>query len=99
MQFQKVRATRWWVIITALLLTILFPIIVLPLSLGTFFNYLLGLLVIVVGVVFLLGKLRPQDVGLHLRELPIGLLITLIIWLLIQVFALVTSLATTGMSR
>jgi membrane protease YdiL (CAAX protease family) len=55
-----------------------------------------ALLVIVGGILFGTGRLRPRDVGLAVRRLPLALLITLVLWALAQLAALVVGLIHTG---
>jgi membrane protease YdiL (CAAX protease family) len=55
-----------------------------------------ALLVIVGGIVFGIGKLRPGQVGLHAGRLPLGLGVTLALWLLAQFVGLSAGLIDAG---
>jgi membrane protease YdiL (CAAX protease family) len=54
------------------------------------------LLVAIAGVLFGIGRLRPADLGLRRDKLVEGLVVTLGVWLLMQVIAAVSAAATTG---
>ena len=55
-----------------------------------------ALLVITGGILFGIGRLKPRDVGLSAARLPLALAVTLALWLLAQVAALIISLIHTG---
>jgi membrane protease YdiL (CAAX protease family) len=54
------------------------------------------LIIAIGGVVFGIGRLRPTDVGLRRDRLVEGLIVTAAVWLLMQVIAVVSAIATTG---
>jgi membrane protease YdiL (CAAX protease family) len=41
-------------------------------------------LIVIVGIVFFLGRLKPGDVGLRAEHIPVGILVTACIWLITQ---------------
>jgi len=55
-----------------------------------------ALLVIVGGVLFGIGRLKPRDVGLLVARVPLALAVTLTLWVLAQLAALIISLIHTG---
>ena len=59
---------------------------------STFVANLLLLAVVVVGLLFGLGRLRPSDVGLYQRQVLPALLIGFIIWVVLQLVALTVAL-------
>jgi membrane protease YdiL (CAAX protease family) len=54
------------------------------------------LIVVVVGVIFGLGRLKPGDVGIRRDKLREGVIVTLAIWSLMQLVEIVGDVATTG---
>lgn len=62
---------------------------------GNLFFYATLLLVVVCGVLFGLGRLRPADVGLERKKLVEGILVTGAVWLLDQIIAAISAIATT----
>lgn len=58
----------------------------------TLLNTLLGTLLLVVGVAFWYGGLRPRDVGLVLERLPIGIGLTVFIWVVFTAIQFLYSL-------
>jgi membrane protease YdiL (CAAX protease family) len=54
------------------------------------------LVVVVVGVIFGLGRLQPADVGLRRDKLREGIIVTVTVWSLMQLVEIVGDIATTG---
>jgi len=63
-------------------------------GLNTLSANLLGLALLVAGLLFGVGRLRPADVGLRVRDLPSGLLFTLAYFVAVQAAVLVYAAAT-----
>ena len=55
-----------------------------------------ALLVITGGILFGIGRLKPRDVGLLVARVPLALAVTLALWVLAQVAALIIGLIHTG---
>lgn len=62
----------------------------------TFLNYVVLFVVIVGGLLFGVAKLKPGNVGLRLSDLLPGIVITALVWITIQLVALVLNLAAFG---
>lgn len=67
-----------------------------PSWLSNAFFFAALLIVVVVGVIFGLGRLKLADVGLRRDKLGEGLIVTVTIWLLLQLVEIVGDIATTG---
>ncbi len=108
--FQRSKEVSWWVSVIFVVLLLLFVAtdrflvrIFLPLQEGTsglinltFLNYFVLFIVIVGGLLFGVAKLKPGDVGLRLSDLLPGIVVTALVWITIQLVALVLNLAAFG---
>lgn len=108
--FQRSKEVSWWVSVTFVVLLLLFVAtdrflvrIFLPLQEATgglinltFLNYFVLFIVIVGGLLFGVAKLKPGDVGLRLSDLLPGIVVTALVWITIQLVALVLNLAAFG---
>ena len=108
--FQRSKAVRLWISIVFLLLFLIFFAtyrflvrLFLPIQRATgglitltFLNYLVLFIVIVGGLLFSVAKLKPREVGLRLPDLPLGIVVTALAWITIQLVALLLNLAAFG---
>lgn len=62
----------------------------------TFLNYLVLSIVIVGGLLFGVAKLKPREVGLRLPDLQLGIVVTVLVWITMQLVALVLNLTAFG---
>ncbi|REL37939.1 CPBP family intramembrane metalloprotease [Rhodohalobacter sp. SW132] len=53
-------------------------------------------LIVIVGILFVYGRLKPVDIGLHFPQIPVALLITAGLWVITQTSLILTSLIVTG---
>lgn len=53
-------------------------------------------LLIIVGIIFIIGRLRPADVGLTTYQIPAALHVTAIFWIVTQIFLIIVSVFYTG---
>ena len=67
-----------------------------PSWLSNLFFFAVLLVVVVVGVIFSLGRLKPAEVGLRLDKLGEGVIVTVAVWLFMQLIEVVGDIATTG---
>jgi len=67
-----------------------------PSWLSNLFMFATVLVVVVVGVIFGLGRLKPAEVGLRRDKLGEGVIVTVAIWSLMQLVEVVGDIATTG---
>ena len=110
MIFQQSKRVRWWVSIALLGMLLLFFAtdrflvrLFLPvqhvtggLITLTFLNSLVLFMVMVGGLLFGIVKLKPREVGLRLSDLPLGIVVTALTWITIQLVALVLNMAAFG---
>jgi membrane protease YdiL (CAAX protease family) len=67
-----------------------------PLWRANVFVFAALLILAVVGVIFGLGRLRPADVGLRRNKLGEGMIVTVIVWSLMQLIEVVGDIVTTS---
>lgn len=63
---------------------------------GTLIANILMMVFVVGGVIFMMGRVKPRDVGLRLEDVKVGLMVTVGLWVSIQLTGLMVQLAMSG---
>lgn len=104
LNFKNIRAISWfWMVLSILIWPIIIMIcfnFILPFAKQiaqtsngiiqpTFIFSIILFIVVIVGIIFTLGKLKPGDIGLTTIDLPAGIFVPLGVWILLQLIIVI----------